>query len=43
MLIDNGDEAYVICKDINVISGWDCDRNFELRGGDQVFVGLRPS
>jgi hypothetical protein len=30
-LIDNGDEANVICKDIDIISWRYCDSNFELR------------
>ena len=38
-LVDNSDEADVIGKDVDIVSWRDCDSNFELRNGDQVFAG----
>ena len=36
--IDNSNEADVVGKDINIVNWWDCNSDFELKIGDQVFV-----
>jgi hypothetical protein len=36
--VDNSNEADVVGKDIDIVNWWDCNSNFELKIGDQVFV-----
>jgi hypothetical protein len=44
LLINNSDEAQVVCKDIDIISRWYRNRDFELSNHqDQFETTARPS
>jgi hypothetical protein len=38
MLVDDSDKSNIVRKYIDIVCWWDSNSNFELKGGDQVFV-----
>jgi hypothetical protein len=38
ILVDHGNEADVMCVDVDIIGRWNCNSNFELKRTNQVLI-----